>query len=322
MVVSNKKRKPFSIPEQTVNFIGQELPTMEPMKGDYDEDIRVDEIAPSPHQTREISIDDPEIVDLSTNIEEYGLMHPIGVRPHPNQDSNFKWLLIYGERRITAYKRLGKEYIWAKIHVKDGDNEEKAWAKTVSENIHRSQLKLKESSAAIEQACSSFKMSHGQIAQRIGVSKARVTQLHGATKLPQDLIKELEVNKKLTKRHIDAFKILFKGTNLKNVNVENSDLLEIKKVKESAKQLLEYIIKQNLSGEDAVKYAQDLANPARIRSFLTSVNQKLPYLINRRPEKMSLEKRKIVIRQAQNMIALLSKLIEEEQNAINNHHNA
>lgn len=50
---------------------------------------------------------------LVSSIRTCGLLHPITVR---EQDSFGKYLLLAGERRLEACKRLGKESIPAMVH--------------------------------------------------------------------------------------------------------------------------------------------------------------------------------------------------------------
>lgn len=315
MSKKKKNREKFTLPDEEPNFIGTDLQLADlPKPEEYDAEININEIELSPHQTRNINLDNTDIIELANNIASLGLINPITVRPHPNQEnSEYKWLLVAGERRLSAFKRLGKENIRARIRENLKDDELTAWSVTVSENIIRKQLRPDEAGLAIDEARNNFNLTHQEIAEKIGVSKARVSQLHGTAKLPDDLIHQLDKNGKLTKRHIDAFKLLIKNVHIDNMEAQDEDTPEELQSKKQIKNLLKKIVKEDLSGEDAISYAKDTVNPHKVKSFLTSINQKLPYLIKRRPAKMSATKRELIINQAKNMIDLLQKLVGEEE---------
>ena len=72
-----------------------------------------------------------EIVD---NIKRVGLKKPINVISHPGLNSDKKYLLVCGEGRLTAFKRLGQTTIPAVVFDTD---EEGAHLGSLTENIAR-----------------------------------------------------------------------------------------------------------------------------------------------------------------------------------------
>lgn len=307
------KRKSFDLPQRTKSFIGEPTQSTSSERQEYELMIKIDEIAPSPHQTREdLDIDSPSISELASNIEANGLINPITVRPYHGQENGYRWLLVAGEGRLLAHKKLGRKLIRATVknNIKE---ESQAWAITVSENVVRKQLKPTEAGRAIDEGRSKFKYTHEEIAKKMGLSKDRVVQLHGANKLPADLLNILDKNDKLTNRHINAFKSLLRNNKLDTIEHQENDNEDTRTVKDQIHTLLNRVIDEDLTGEETVLYAKEMIKPRKEKSFLTTMNKKLPYLIKNRPQKMSEQKRKLVITQAENMIWNLQKLIKEEK---------
>ena len=314
----SKNKFKFSLPGRGPNHFENPLPEIElPLPGDYEEDIKVIDIAPSPHQTREIDIDSDDIVELASNIEAVGLINPILLRPNKDPNGKYKWILVAGERRLSAYRLLGRDTIPARIRESLKDNDLDAWSITLCENVMRRQLRSDEAGKAIDDARNKLKLTNKEIADRMGVSEIRVSQLHGANKLSEDLRDTLDRMGKLTKRHIDAFKLIIKSIKLDSIRVQENDSPEIKIVKDLVNQLLSEINQKDLSGEEAIKISKELINPNQTKSILSTINKRLTEIIKRRPKRISDKKRKLIISQAQNMIYVLQKLIDEETQALN-----
>jgi ParB/RepB/Spo0J family partition protein len=207
------ERQKFKSPNRRPNLINQALPDIEIKMGiderEYETEVIISEIEMSPDQTRKnVDINNSDIVNLASNIEELGLLYPIIVRPHPNPDSRFKWQMIAGERRATAFRRLGREKIPAKVWAKLKKDDKKAWATTLSENTLREQLKPNEAANAIDDGRVKYGLSRDEIAATMGLTPEAVSRLHGTNKLPEELIVELDRHDKLKSRHIAAFRLL------------------------------------------------------------------------------------------------------------------
>jgi ParB family chromosome partitioning protein len=169
-------------------------------------EININEIMITQNQTRKISLESPDIVELANNIMQVGLLNPVIVKPI--DFDKYKWELIAGERRLTAFKILGRSSIQAYIIAESKDNQNLSWAIAVSENLMRKQLTPSETQQVIEIARGELNMKQNDIAQSLGLSNRRLQQIQGVEKLPDDLCDVLDDNKKLTKRNIDAFKLI------------------------------------------------------------------------------------------------------------------
>ena len=317
MVKVKRERPIFTLPDPKPNLIDQELPDIDIGLGndeeEYEYEISINEIEMSPDQTRKIDINSPDIIDLATNIEKLGLFYPIIVRPHPNLSSQFKWQMIAGERRVTAFQKLGREFIPAKIRTKLAKDDQVAWAVTLSENTLRKQLKPNEAANAIDDGREKFGLSRDEIAAAMGLAPETISRLHGINKLPEDLIVELEKHNKLKRRHIAAFRLLIGQFKLASINLEDSDTGQIAKIKENVNNLLKTILNDNLNGDEAIEQAKDILNPGKVKTVLTSLNMRVPDLIRRRPKNMSTEKRTLFINQGERIIKILQAAINEER---------
>ncbi len=69
--------------------------------------IKLDQLKDNPFQPRfNVSIDDPDIVELAKSIDENGLIQTIKVS---YDQADGKYFVMFGHRRVMAYKRLGKK---------------------------------------------------------------------------------------------------------------------------------------------------------------------------------------------------------------------
>lgn len=127
----------------------------------------------NPHQPRfNVSIDDPDIVELAKSIEENGLIQEIKVSYDPSDE---KYFVIFGHRRVMAYKRLGREEIEAVISTIDAHSKESRFIALV-ENVQRKNLNPIELAKAYQDALDSG-LTLGEIAEKVGKSKPDVTRI-------------------------------------------------------------------------------------------------------------------------------------------------
>lgn len=130
--------------------------------------IAVASIVPNRRQPRK-SFDDESIRALASSIRQAGLMQPILVRP-----MGARFELIAGERRWRAAKSLGMETIPALISsVDDRVSAELA----LIENLQREDLNPMDRALALRQLSDDFGMTHQEIADRIGLDRASVSNL-------------------------------------------------------------------------------------------------------------------------------------------------
>ena len=143
--------------------------------------LPVEAITPNPHQPRQ-TFNNEALERLAESIRSDGLMQPIIVRPRQNdspqsadsQTGMKTYELVAGERRWRAAQIAGLQQL--PVIVRQLDDQQLAeWA--LIENLQREDLNPIERAQAFEHLFSQFKLSHDQIAQRVGVNRSTVSNL-------------------------------------------------------------------------------------------------------------------------------------------------
>lgn len=129
-------------------------------------DVSVDDISPNPYQPR-VHFDEDSLGDLTESIRQIGVLQPILLR---QTDDGYE--LIAGERRWRAAQRAGLASVPAIVRAADdlGSMEQ-----ALVENLHRQDLTPLEEAAAYNQLLEDFELTHEQVAERVGKSRAAVT---------------------------------------------------------------------------------------------------------------------------------------------------
>lgn len=145
----------------------------EPKKSDAS--ISISDILPNPEQPRLIGKDN--IDDLVDSISKLGLIEPIVVRPHHS-----KYMIIAGERRFRAAKKLGWKDIPAKIMDVDSET---SYEIALAENERRKSLNPWEVGRAIVFLRKERKKTASQVSEILGYTERYVKQLSSIARLDQ-----------------------------------------------------------------------------------------------------------------------------------------
>jgi len=132
--------------------------------------ILVTSIRPNPFQPRK-SFSDESLQTLAASVRELGVLQPLIVRPVDGEVELYE--LIAGERRWRAAGLAGLELV--PVLVQDDVNDRLSLEQAVVENLHRVDLHPLEEAAAYQQLIDEFDMTHEQVAQRVGKSRANIT---------------------------------------------------------------------------------------------------------------------------------------------------
>ena len=125
-------------------------------------------------------IDGPELTKLAQSIRADGLIQPILVR----RTRGGKYEVVAGERRWLAAKLAGLESIPCLVtDVPD----RVTLVLALIENLHRADLSPIDQALAIQQLVAQFSMTHREIADGIGKSRATVTNLLRLLELPENV---------------------------------------------------------------------------------------------------------------------------------------
>jgi ParB family chromosome partitioning protein len=130
-------------------------------------------------------LDKEGVAELAKSIKSEGLQNP----PMVQRDGKNSYLLMSGQRRLAALKRLKAKKIPVLVLTKKTEYElQDAKAASVIENIHRKNMNLKDMAAA----CSFLadKMGKSKAAQSLGMPLSTFKKYHGFAGVPEKL-KEL-----------------------------------------------------------------------------------------------------------------------------------
>lgn len=154
--------------------LGALLPEEDGVGGQLRE-ILVEEIRTSPRQVRQV-FDQDKLAELAASIEEVGLVQPIVVRQCG------EWYeLVSGERRLRAFKSLGRERIPALVRELA---EAEVAATILIENIQRENLNPVEEGLAYRRLVEEFELTQEEVARRVGKSRAHITNTLRLLTLP------------------------------------------------------------------------------------------------------------------------------------------
>jgi ParB family chromosome partitioning protein len=129
-------------------------------------EVPLSAISPNPHQPRS-PIRDQDLLELAASIEEHGIIQPLVVT-----EMRDGYQLIAGERRWRAARVAGLPEV--PVLVKDVAPSEVLELALV-ENLQRTDLNPLEEAMAYEQLAETFELTQQQIAQRVGKSRAAVS---------------------------------------------------------------------------------------------------------------------------------------------------
>lgn len=152
-------------------------------------------IDPNPRQPR-TSFEDHALSELGDSIAQLGVLQPLLVRPLPGD----RFELIAGERRLRAAARAGLESVPVMVVETDDRG---SLERAVVENIHRRDLNPLEEAAAYRALIEEGGLTQDDLAQRVGRSRAAVTNALRLLELPTALQRML-VERRLTSGHARA----------------------------------------------------------------------------------------------------------------------
>lgn len=149
----------------------------EPAKSDATLSIKV--LRPNQRQPR-TEFDSESLQELAASISEIGILQPLLVRPI----SAGQYEIIAGERRFRAAKLAGLTEVPVVIR---SASSEASLQMALIENIQREDISALESARAYQQLAQEFGMTQDQIAQKVGKSRAAITNTMRLLRLPAEI---------------------------------------------------------------------------------------------------------------------------------------
>src|SRR5579859_1434962 len=140
--------------------------------------VGVDRIQNNPYQPRK-AFDPDELVSLSESIRTHGILQPLVVRQRGEG-----YQLIAGERRLRAAQAAGITEV--PVRVVDFNDQQVLEAALV-ENIQRADLNPIEKAQGFKDYLSRFQMTQEQLATRLGLDRATISNLINLLELPDDV---------------------------------------------------------------------------------------------------------------------------------------
>lgn len=143
---------------------GEELPSL----GGGVVQVSPDNIRPNPRQPRS-DMDKEGLEELAASIREHGVLQPLLVSKNETGEG---YLLVAGERRLQAARMAGLTNVPVIVHQVN-ERQRLEWA--LIENLQRTDLNPLEAAGGYRQLAEDFNLSHEEIADRVGKSRASVS---------------------------------------------------------------------------------------------------------------------------------------------------
>ncbi|MEO1923877.1 MAG: ParB/RepB/Spo0J family partition protein [Nautiliaceae bacterium] len=192
-------------------------------------EIEIEKIVPNPYQPRR-EFDEKSIEELASSIRKHGLLQPVLVI---KKDDSY--ILVAGERRLRAVKKLGKEKIKA-IVVDYTLDDLREYA--LIENIQREDLNPIEIALSLHELIKKHGYTHDELAKNLGKSRSYVTNMLRILNLPEKVIEKIKKQeisfghaKILVSLPQDKIEKVIEKIEKENLNVRETEKL-IKSLKE------------------------------------------------------------------------------------------
>src|SRR5574344_1685774 len=222
-------------------------------------EIELSQIEPNPNQQRRAFEQDAR-QEVANSIHEIGIIQPITLR----QVDGGKYQIIAGERRWRASQLAGLTAIPAYIRtVKDEGVMEMA----LVENIQREDLNAIEIALAYEHLSETTGMTQEKISERVGKSRAAVTNYMRLLKLPAQVQMALK-NREIDMGHARAL------LSLDSPSVQIKLFKEIQKNGYSVRKV-EEMVKMLNSGEDVQTAKKNIASKVQLPEEFNMLKDRL-----------------------------------------------
>ncbi len=249
----NALEKPMAAPTAPV---AEPEPQEEQLGGDLLRELPVDLISRCAFQPRR-QFEDSALRELADSIQSQGLIQPIVVRPKGKG-----YELVAGERRWRAVQLIGWHSIRAIVReLSDAD----AASHALIENIQRKDLNPVEEADALNRLIEEFGMTHAEVAESVGRSRAAVTNLLRLLDLKADVKSMLEAGE-LSMGHARAL-----------IPLENAEQLAVAQQvvkQELSVRATEALVKATLLGDQKKAESKREEDP-NIRQLADSLGQRL-----------------------------------------------
>ncbi|SDH83544.1 chromosome partitioning protein, ParB family [Vibrio xiamenensis] len=192
-------------------------------------ELSVSSLKPGVYQPRK-DMSHEALEELAASIESQGIIQPIVVRPVDD-----KYEIIAGERRWRAARHAGLRQVPCIIKAVE---DRAAIAMALIENIQREDLNVIEEAQALERLQDEFTLTHQQVADVIGKSRATVSNLLRLNMLDEQ-VKTLVASKQLEMGHARALLVLEKDQQIEIAHMVAKKQLTVRQTEKIVKKCLE-----------------------------------------------------------------------------------
>ena len=138
-----------------------------------DRELGIEALRPGLFQPRR-RLDEEGIGELADSIREQGILQPLVVRPIAAADGPARYEIVAGERRWRAAQLAGLDRVPVVVRELD---DQSALAVALIENLQREDLNPLDQAQSLARLAREFGLTHDQVAQAVGRSRASVTNL-------------------------------------------------------------------------------------------------------------------------------------------------
>jgi len=229
-------------------------------------ELDIDRIQRGKYQPRQVFEQDA-LQELADSIRQQGIVQPIVVRPEANH-----FELVAGERRWRAAQLAGLQKVPAVIRELDSKS---AAAIALIENIQREDLNPLEEAQAFLRLIEDFDLTHQQVADSIGRSRATVSNLLRLLDLAEP-VKEQVNQGLLNMGHARALLALIRHDQIEVGKLVVNRGLSVRET--------ELLVKKTLAAETTVKTRPKEADPD-IKRLENRISEKLGAGVKIKPGK-------------------------------------
>jgi ParB family chromosome partitioning protein len=150
--------------------LGRGLGALLPAGPETAHEVDIDLIAPSPAQPRRY-LDPESLEDLANSISRHGILQPLIVSRSAGEGAGGSYVLIAGQRRLQAARRVGLKRVPVVIReIQDVQRLELA----LVENIQRADLSPLDEAEALRRLIDDFGLTQEEVARRVGRGRVAV----------------------------------------------------------------------------------------------------------------------------------------------------
>ena len=250
-------------------------------------EIDVNDISLNPDQPR-TNFNQNSLEQLASSINELGLIQPITVK-----EKDGKYILISGERRLRAFKKLNLDSIPAYIRKA---NDQSSLEMALVENIQRRDLDAIEIAISYKRLIEELNLSHDEMSKKLGKDRSTIT----------NYIRLLKLDPIIQSGIRDKFISMGHGRAIINIASHEKQLF-----------IYEQILKNNLSVRQTEIKVRELDKPKSVTKSLEidkSIKDQIQKTESKIKSKINLKKNKnkfilsFIFKSKRELIQILKKL--------------